>query len=147
MAYSLLSAEYSSQIRPKIRQYMDLAATGMATELKESITDKAYENVYSYQASPWAMKARRYALLRTDDEALRDHYEQDADSVTVLITSVVKLQSGGDGEVDIVESGDRAYRQPYPRPFMEEGLKAYISSGRPESVLRNAMAAAGFDVF
>lgn len=145
-AYSRLSAEYSNIIRPKIRNYMSMAVGYMETELKEYITQKAWDNVYSYPATPRAMRSRRYALLSTDDAYLEGHYEEDADRTTLIITNKTWLQDGyTPNEVDIVEQGT-THRQPGPRPFMEEGLKAYVSSRKPYATLRSAMQAAGFDV-
>lgn len=146
-AYSPLAAEYSGVIRPKIRNYMSMAVGYMETELKEYIAQKAWENVYySHPASPSSMRKRRYALMATDDSYLEGHYEEDADRTTLVIENKVWLQDGQTpNEVDIVEEGTR-YRQPGPRPFMEEGLKAYVKSRKPYATLRMAMEAAGFDV-
>ena len=48
-------------------------------------------------------------------------------------------------ETSFVESGASNYRQPFPRPFMDEALEDY-SAGRAEIDLADALRSMGFTV-
>ena len=66
---------------------------------------------------------------------------------TLTIRNVTQPQGAGASmkEVDFVESGSSAYRQPFPRPFMTEGRDRYVAE-RAEMDLATALRARGFEV-
>lgn len=67
---------------------------------------------------------------------------------TELKVQNVTVQQGSPGrlsETDFVETGDRAFHQPFPRPFMDEALDAY-TNGQGKTDLASALRSHGFDV-
>lgn len=110
--------------------------------LIEELAKSARKNVYSYKARPFFMEQRRYEI------ADKDNFKTDvSDSGTILtLENKTALRIGEAGEVNIVEEGMKAWRQPKPRPFMEEGLQEYVSSGQAERDLKWSLAQQGFAV-
>ena len=73
--------------------------------------------------------------------------EAESDQTELRIRNVT-VQQGSPGrlsETNFVESGDPAYHQPGPRPFMDEALADYAHGEGPED-LANALRARGFTV-
>ena len=69
-------------------------------------------------------------------------------SQTELRIRNVTVQQGSPGrlsETNFVESGDQAYHQPKPRPFMDEALTEYAHGKGPED-LADALRSRGFTV-
>lgn len=135
---------------------------------KDVLQSVIYENVYSYPASTWAMRKRRY-----DDGGLGDKNNMipsvtDVDSRTreLQIENFAGLQDygsnfrgdynpGGYGPApkvwgdrldEIVETGDKSYRQPYPRPFYKDAEKQIVDGGLADGCIASALLEAGFDV-
>lgn len=106
--------------------------------LIESIGRSAEENVYSYDAAPHFM-AKRRGEIGGRENMLTDVY-----GTTLVLKNKTVLQNGEPNEVDIVESGNPAWHQPGPRPFMEEGLQNYVGSGKAEADLYQELFARGF---
>lgn len=112
-------------------------------ELQASISKMASDNVYSYQASPQAMESRRYQIAKNLEIEKQTSSIRETGVARLIIRNVTEMQNGEPNEVDVVEKGLKEYRQPYPRPFMEEGLSAYVSSGRAEEILERNIAKYG----
>lgn len=136
-----LLADYM-EIRPRIDDTVEnFLNTTAARSLLQLIQDKSFSVVYSYPASQRALMTRRYTIG-----------DEDAMSVNVAggeltIRDTMKLQhDDGSYEADIVQEGYSNYKQPGPRPFMEEALREYIESGRADAELADALEAAGFEV-
>lgn len=65
--------------------------------------------------------------------------------MTLTIKNITVAQGGptAASETDFVEKGDKAYRQPFARPFMDEALQAY-TSGQAERDLVAALRSRGY---
>lgn len=73
--------------------------------------------------------------------------EAESDMTELRIRNVT-VQQGSPGrlsETDFVETGDKAFHQPFPRPFMDEALDAY-ANGQGKTDLASALRSKGFDV-
>lgn len=111
----------------------------IARGLQDEIYESTFKNVYSYDATDRAMESRRYML------GDRDNLLTEIGDNEITITNKTVLQSGrGVEETPVVEEGMDYYRQPGPRPFMDDALEAYISSGAGDAILAEALRAAGF---
>lgn len=133
--------EYLTAIKPQIDSAVNYALPRLAEELIKSLDDAATEEVYSYEASPEAMEVRRYSIASEDNmEIIPGNYEVEIENGAVM-------QSGEANEVKMVEEGwGGKYRQPGPRPFMQQGLDRFIDSGMGEDMLASALRGAGFTV-
>lgn len=106
--------------------------------LLQKIKETADANVYSYPGSGY-----RRGLIGDPVNMSMDgsgSYELHIKNITVQQGSPGRLS-----ETNFVESGDPAYRQPGPRPFMDEALADYAHGEGPED-LANALRARGFTV-
>ena len=133
--------EYLTVIKPQIDSAVNAALPRLAEELIKSLDDAAKEEVYSYEASPEAMEARRYTIASEDNmDITPGDYEVEIENEAVM-------QCGAPNEVRMVEEGwGGKYRQPGPRPFMQQGLDRFIDSGMGEDMLASALRGAGFTV-
>lgn len=140
MAEISLANEYLSLIRPAIDAAVNSALPTMAASLKEEIKETAEANVYSYHASFEAMETRRGVIGSAANlkETIGDYQ--------IEIENITEMQNGEGNEVQVVEEGWSSYRQPYPRPFMEEALNAYVDSGKAEEDIVTQLRSSGFDV-
>lgn len=172
-------AEYEAMMSRAKSTISEALQGEIADAAKQVLQATMVQNVYSYQASPWAMRKRR-----GDWGGLADTYEMSAgvtDASTpfhskfdLQIESLAGLQGLGDGYSsgadydwgpddafernaaqwkasstrldEIVETGNKAYHQPYPRPFYAEAEKTIISIKLVDRGLYNALTAAGFTV-
>lgn len=133
--------EYLTVIKPGIDSAVNDALPRLAEELVKSLGDAAMEEVYSYEASPEAMEARRYTIASEDNMMITPENYQ------VEIENAAVMQSGEANEVKMVEEGwGGKYRQPGPRPFMQQGLDRFIDSGMGEDMLASSLRGAGFTV-
>ena len=112
--------------------------TTVRAGLVEELGKSARANVYSYPAQPFFLEKRRYEI------ADLDNFTTDVSGTTLILENKTALQCGEAGEVNIVEEGSAGWNQPGPRPFMEEGLQAYVSSGQAERDLMRSLAEQGF---
>lgn len=105
--------------------------------LLEQIRQEAYDRVYTYGATPWAMSLRRYEIGddANMDVVVGENY--------IRITNNTQLQHGGADESDVVEGGWENYRQPGPRPFMNEALNKFVDSGEADRVLQSYLRSYG----
>ena len=127
-------------IRPRIDAAVDGAMQRIGDGLAEEIGRQATERVYAYPATAWAMSRRRYAIGGKENmNVLPGHYE-------VQVTNETVMQGGIPNEATMVEEGWANYRQPGPRPFMDEARDAYVDSGKGDRELAEALRAAGFEV-
>lgn len=66
---------------------------------------------------------------------------------SLRIRNITQPQGYGatETETGFVESGSKSYRQPFPRPFMDEALFNYANGQAPED-LANYLRSKGFEV-
>ena len=117
---------------------MEAVAGPLKDGLLQKIKEKADENVYSYGGGGY-----RRGLIGDPVNMSMDgsgSYELHIKNITVQQGSPGRLS-----ETNFVESGDPAFHQPGPRPFMDEALTDYAHGEGPED-LANALRARGFTV-
>ena len=108
--------------------------------LEAEIAKYALQNVYSYDAAPYFKVKRRFSLSQ-----VQANYDVSISDMSLTIDgSGIALQYGVGGEVDIVEKG-AGWHQPGPRPYMDEALQNYITSGEADRALATALAGMGFE--
>ena len=120
----------------------------VANAAVEEIQQTMDENVYqAYAPTPIFAQSRR-----KDSGGLRDKNNLSVfvSGDTLTIESVAGLQNlfGGDRSenlASIVQSGNAAFPQPFPRPFMEEAKQRFISSGQAEAALLAGLRRQGID--
>lgn len=144
--------------------------TGVGESAKDVMQQMIYDRVYSYPASEWALYKRRY-----DDGGLGDKENMIASVKDVgssgrthelQVENFAGLQDYGPNfrgvfigigpspapghyaaRLDeIVETGDPAYRQPYPRPFYAATEKFLVDSGIVENEIKSGLIMAGFEI-
>lgn len=117
---------------------MEAVAGPLKDGLLQKIKEKAAANVYSYGGGGY----RRGLIGDPVNMSL------DGSGAYELHIKNITVQQGSPGrltETNFVETGDAAYHQPGPRPFMDEALVEYANGEGPES-LANALRARGFTV-
>jgi hypothetical protein len=125
-----------NEIQAAVNDANEELAQSMEYYAKES----ARTRVYSYKASPAAMKKRRYALT---DGANYTHHLQGA---KVSVKNETELREHeGTLEVPWIEEGTEQ-GPAGARPFMEEGLQEFVASGDGDRILAQHLSAAGFQV-
>lgn len=115
------------------------ALSGPMTDgLKQAIKKSAKENVYD------AYSGGGYRRGKIGDSV---NLEAQVDGDTLTIRNVTQPQGGPANmtETSFVETGAAAYRQPFPRPFMDEARDTYAQE-KAEDDLANALRARGFEV-
>ena len=116
----------------------DALAGPLKDGLLQKIKETADANVYSYGGGGY-----RRGLIGDPVNMSLDgsgSYELHVKNITVQQGSPGRLT-----ETNFVESGDPAFHQPGPRPFMDEALADYAHGEGPED-LANALLARGFRV-
>ena len=133
-------SQYLTEVKPTIDRAVDNTLFDLAAGLKDRIKRNAQDKVYSYGATASAMAKRRYTIGAAGNISVHTgEYE-----VTLINESTMQ---GGDGhETEMVEEGWSNFRQPGPRPFMDEAMNDYIDSGEAETTLANGLRRYGFTV-
>lgn len=114
----------------------------VADGLKQAIKKSAKKNVYdAYSGGGY----RRGKI--GDPENLNGYGLSEVDGFTLKIRNVTQPQGGPANmtETSFVETGAAAYRQPFARPFMEEGRDEYVQNQASDD-LADALRSRGFDV-
>ena len=117
---------------------MEAVAGPLKDGLLQKIKETAAANVYSYGGGGY----RRGLIGDPVNMSL------DGSGAYELHIKNITVQQGSPGrltETNFVESGDPAFHQPGPRPFMDEALADYAHGEGPED-LANALRARGFTV-
>lgn len=107
---------------------------GLEKEIKEQAKTRVYD----------AYDGKGYRRGLIGDPV---NLEAESDQTELRIRNVT-VQQGSPGrlsETDFVETGDKAFHQPFPRPFMDEALEAYVD-GQGKEDLASALRSHGFDV-
>lgn len=146
-----------------------LKAGEAAQDVLQKVMD---ENVYSYQASPYAMYKRRKDAgglkdkgniiatvidvgssgrtheLQVEDFAGLQDYGPNFRGPSVNTFGPSPAAGHYAARLDkIVETGDPSYRQPGPRPFYKDAEKQLVDGGIAEGEIAGALIAAGFELF
>lgn len=110
----------------------------IADGLKQAIKKSAKNNVYD------AYSGGGYRRGKIGDPV---NLEAQVDGNTLTIRNVTQPQGGRASmtETSFVESGAAAFRQPFPRPFMEEGRDDYAKN-QASNDLADALRSRGFEV-
>ena len=158
-------------IKNRIWNAIDKGLLDAGEDAKDILQTVIYEKVYSYPASAWAMQKRRY-----DDGSLGDKNNMFASVIDVgksgryhelQVEDFAGLQDYGPNTRgpgiaygpspapgnyaarldEIVETRDRAYRQPGPRPFYKDAEKQLADGGIVTGNIVSALIDAGFEVY
>lgn len=140
---------------------------GVGESARDVMQQFVYDNVYSYQASWWAMQKRRYADGGLGDKdnmivslsETNGAHELQVENFAGLQDYGPNFRGGFNGigpspapghyaaRLDrIVEEGDPAYRQPGPRPFYADTEKFLVNNGIVDNEITSALVRAGFEV-
>lgn len=158
------------EMKNRIWNAIDKGLLDAGEDAKDVLQAVIYRNVYSYPASPYAMMKRRY-----DDGGLGDkqnmiasvsdvgksgrYHELQIENFAGLqdhgpnfrggftgIGPEFNISSIGARLDEIVETGDAAWRQPFPRPFYQDAEKEIANGGVVTGNLVSALIDAGFTV-
>lgn len=108
---------------------------GLLKKIKETAQSNVYE---AYDGGGYRRGLIGYPVNMSMDGS--GSYELHIKNITVQQGSPGRLS-----ETNFVETGDPAFHQPGPRPFMDEALVDYAHGEGPED-LANALRARGFTV-
>lgn len=162
-----VEAEYAV-LKTRIWNAIDKGLLDAGEDAKDVLRQKIYDNVYSYQASPLAMRKRRY-----DNGGLGDTRNMVASVIDVgksgrydelQVEDFAGFQDIGsnfrgshigigpsaapteDRLDEVVETGRTDYRQPGPRPFYKDAEEELFNGGVVTGRLVTALIEAGFEV-
>lgn len=133
-------SQYLTEIKPLIDRAVENALPDLADGLKRKIGEKAQSEVYSYGATGSAMAKRRYTI--GEPTGIAAHYG----SYQLTLINERTMQGGDGHEVEMVEEGWANFRQPGPRPFMDEALEEFVGSGEADATLARVLRSYGFIV-
>ena len=118
---------------------MEAVAGPLKDGLLKKIKETAQSNVYeAYDGGGYRRGLIGYPVNMSMDGS--GSYELHIKNITVQQGSPGRLS-----ETNFVETGDPAFHQPEPRPFMDEALADYAHGEGPED-LANALRSHGFIV-
>lgn len=115
----------------------DALAGPLTDGLKQEIRRQAKARVYAYAGGGY-----RRGLI---GDPVNLEAESDQTELRIRNVTVQQGSAGRLSETNFVESGDPAYHQPGPRPFMDEALQEY-AYGKAQDDLAAALRARGFRV-
>lgn len=115
----------------------DALAGPLTDGLKQEIRRQAKARVYAYAGG-----GCRRGLI---GDPVNLEAESDQTELRIRNVTVQQGSAGRLSETNFVESGDPAYHQPGPRPFMDEALQEY-AYGKAQDDLAAALRARGFRV-
>ena len=141
-----LSTEYTAWLKKLDAAVASAIKNEVCEDAKQALSDTMDAVVYSYPASDSAMSTRRYdSGGLADKENFSDKYSGGSFSHELTIEDVAGFQgTDADGTlIHVVETGAAGYRQPYPRPVMQE-TQNLLNDGRTEKVLAAALKSRGF---
>ena len=145
----VFTIDYETNIKPNLLKAIDNA---LENEVKDvallSIELGAMREIYmGYTPDPIFQESRRFSFMQDEN------YETEVNNNTLTITSVTKngLQdlfyrdgrsSSGLDLGDIVAKGRVDFGQPFPRPWMDEGIEQNIP--KIEAALKAGLERQGF---
>lgn len=141
--------EHYAKFGYQFHQDLNDVLLGDATEaVKDIMTQKLDENVYSYQASEMAMATRRY-----DDGGLADRENMVAHvepGLTLVVEDIAPFQESsaykGVDLSDVVQKALPGYNQPGPRPFTSDTESECVSSGSVLNAINNGLRQRGYTI-
>lgn len=120
----------------------------VAEEVKDIMEEQTEYQVYSYEASAMAMRTRRVDNGGLGDRRNMLHdVSSGPDEVVLTVRDTAPFQDGvsrGVSLAQVVEVGDKSFKQPYPRPFIAETQQEAIASGRAYRALMDGLKRNGF---
>lgn len=132
---SLLTSEITDRLDIAL---MDAVEHDLRDALIRKIEQSAEDIVYTYPASERATRTRRGTIgKKMNLEATAGGGEG---HFWLAIKNTAFTQNPApDDESDIVEEGYATYKQPGPRPFMQNALDDFLDSGEAERILRQVL--------
>lgn len=130
----------------------DAVVNDVAPEVKDIMEEQTEYQVYSYEASAMAMRTRRVDNGGLGDRRnMVDTVETDTaglhSEITLTVEDRAPFQDGrtyGVSLAQVVETGDKSFKQPYPRPFIAGTQAEAIASGRAYRALMDGLRRNGF---
>lgn len=130
----------------------DAVVNDVAPEVKDIMQEQTGFQVYSYEASAMAMRMRRVDNGGLGDKRnMVDMVETSTaglhSEITLTVEDRAPFQDGisrGISLAQVVETGDKSFRQPYPRPFIAGTQAEAIASGRAYRALMDGLRRNGF---
>lgn len=130
----------------------DAVVNDVAPEVKDIMQEQTGYQVYSYEASAMAMRMRRVDNGGLGDKRnMVDMVETTTaglhSEITLTVEDCAPFQDGisrGISLAQVVETGDKNFKQPYPRPFIAETQQEAIASGRAYRALMDGLKRNGF---
>lgn len=164
-----VTAEFTA-MKQRIWDAIDKGLLDAGEDAKDVLQNVIYENVYSYPASYWAQakrrydngglgekenmiasvsdagKSGRYHELQVEDFAgFQDHGPNFRGGFTGTGPEFNTASIGARLD-EVVETGDPAWRQPFPRPFYKDAETQLVNGGVVTGNIVSALVDAGFTV-
>lgn len=115
----------------------------VAEEVKDIMEEQTEYQVYSYEASAMAMRMRRVDNGGLGDRRNMLHEVHTGPGEVVLtVHNAASFQDGvsrGVSLAQVVETGDKSFKQPEPRPFIAGTQAEAITSGRAYRALMDGL--------
>ena len=145
----VFTIDYETSIKPNLLKAIDNALDNEVKDVAlKAIEFGAMHEIYmAYTPEPIFQDSRRFSFMQDEN------YETEVKDNTLTITSVTKdglqdlfYRNGGSSSGvdlgDIVANGRVDFWQPFPRPWMDEGVEANI--GNIEEALKRGLERQGF---
>lgn len=145
----VFTIDYETNIRPNLLKAIDNALDNEVKDVAlKAIEFSAMHGIYLAYEPDWKFQeSRRYSFMQDEN------YETEVKDGRLKITSVTKdglqdlfYRDGGKSNGldlgDIVANGMVDFWQPFPRPWMDEGVEANI--GNIEEALKRGLERQGF---
>lgn len=145
----VFTIDYETNIRPNLLKAIDNALDNEVKDVAlKAIEFSAMHGIYLAYEPDWKFQeSRRYSFMQDEN------YETEVKDGRLKITSVTKdglqdlfYRDGGKSNGldlgDIVANGRVDFWQPFPRPWMDEGVEANI--GNIEEALKRGLERQGF---
>jgi hypothetical protein len=147
---SVFEIAYETEVRPLLKDAIDNALENEVKDVAlKSIEFSAMHGIYmDYTPTyPIFQDSRRFTFMQDDN------YETEVKDNELTINAVAKeglqdlfygsgQRSSGVDIGDIIAKGDKDFFQPFPRPWMDEGIEANLQ--KIEDALRSGLTRQGF---
>lgn len=140
--------KYDALVAKVSRAAADAMGQEVADEVRATMLIQIFDQVYSYPATPLALETRRMEAGGLGDwDNIRSAVREDPAGATLEVWNAAPFQDGrqhGVSLTHVVETGDKSFRQPYPRPFTAKTQAEVLSSGRAYRALMDGLKRNGF---
>lgn len=113
---------------------------------KEALVESAVQRVYdAYPEATGYQRRQRGGLM--DIHNLNHSVESFDNTVTLTVSNDTPFQGSPADYTDlptVITEGNTAFRQPFPRPFMWEGVNDVVENGEIMAALDRGLARHGF---